>query len=304
MSRIYEALRRATDQPADDEPAESLTLEEYPRERSGASDAGDRSRAERDLAEYAPASPGTTGMRIVSGTSSPDSTKTPPTTPMVSTQRPSAFSAPKRDLPPRTAIAPDLVLTADPGLLQQYRRVAGLMHSRQVGQGLKTLTVTSAIETEDKTRTAINLALTLTRDYATRVLLIDANVRQPFVHELVGASNEVAAREPLSRDNRENSLISVSPLFDLLPVGWQTSEPPADLMSVSVPRLIDEYVAAYDWVLVDAPAMSLLDRPHVLARLTQGIVFVIGASTPFPLVERSMAELDRERLVGTVLIGL
>jgi Mrp family chromosome partitioning ATPase len=304
MSRIYEALRRATDQPADDEPAESLTLEEYPRERSGASDAGDRSRAERDLAEYAPASPGTTGMRIVSGTSSPDSTKTPPTTPTGSTQRPSAFSAPKRDLPPPTAIAPDLVLTADPGLLQQYRRLAGLMHDRQVGQGLKTLTVTSAMETEDKTRTAVNLALLLTRNYGNRVLLIDADVRRPFVHELVGVSNEVGAGEPLRGDNREIPPISISPLFDLLPVGGRTSEAPIDMVSVRAPRLIDAYAAAYDWVLVDAPAMSLLDGAHVLARLTQGIVLVIGASTPFPLVERSMAELDRERLVGTVLIGL
>jgi hypothetical protein len=43
----------------------------------------------------------------------------------------------------------------------------------------------------------------------------------------------------------------------------------------------------------------------LVARLVQGVVFVIGAnSTPFPLVERAIADLGRECIIGTVLNGV
>ena len=70
-----------------------------------------------------------------------------------------------------------------------------------------------------------------------------------------------------------------------------------------MPALVDDCAAQYDWVLLNAPAMSLLPEDQVLVRLTQGVVFVIGASTSFPMVEGAIAELGRDCIVGTVLVG-
>jgi len=61
----------------------------------------------------------------------------------------------------------------------------------------------------------------------------------------------------------------------------------------------------FDWVLLDTPPVGLLPDAQLLARLTQAVVFVIGAgSTPFPVVEKAIAELGRECIIGTVLTGL
>jgi hypothetical protein len=45
---------------------------------------------------------------------------------------------------------------------------------------------------------------------------------------------------------------------------------------------------------VDTPAMSqLLDQAEVLGRLTDGIVFVVGAPTPFTVAERAIAIIGK-----------
>jgi Mrp family chromosome partitioning ATPase len=65
---------------------------------------------------------------------------------------------------------------------------------------------------------------------------------------------------------------------------------------------VEQCAAAFDWVLLDAPPIGLMPDGNVLARLTKAVVFVIAAGvTPFKVVERAIAEIGRECIVGTVL---
>ncbi len=74
--------------------------------------------------------------------------------------------------------------------LEQYRRLAAALHDVQLQQGLKTLMLTSALPHEGKTLTVVNLALTLSESYGRRVLIIDADLRWPSVHRMLGLGNE------------------------------------------------------------------------------------------------------------------
>jgi Mrp family chromosome partitioning ATPase len=66
--------------------------------------------------------------------------------------------------------------------------------------------------------------------------------------------------------------------------------------------LIEECAAEFDWVLLDTPPIGLLPDAQVLARLTRAVVFVIAAgSTPAATVERAVAELGPDCIIGTVL---
>src|SRR5213079_63880 len=65
------------------------------------------------------------------------------------------------------------------GCIEQYRRVAAILHQIQEERGTKVLMVASAGMSEGKTLTAANLALTLSESYQRRVLLIDADMRRP-----------------------------------------------------------------------------------------------------------------------------
>ena len=81
--------------------------------------------------------------------------------------------------------------------------------------------------------------------------------------------------------------------------------PAVDLGSERLRALLRQCATHYDWVLVDTPAMSLLvDEADVLGRLTDGVVFVVGATTPFTVAERAMTTIGEAHILGTVLNGL
>jgi Mrp family chromosome partitioning ATPase len=61
-------------------------------------------------------------------------------------------------------------------------------------------------------------------------------------------------------------------------------------------------VNEFDWVLLDAPPVTIMPDASLLAGLTGGIVLVIAAgSTPYPLVARAVEDLGRDCIIGTVL---
>src|SRR5690348_12578609 len=86
---------------------------------------------------------------------------------------------------------------ADPGLVEQYRRLGAALHHHQLHTGARTLMVTSAAASEGKTLTATNLALTMSHSYQRRVLLIDADLRRPSVHEILRLPNSVGLSDSL-----------------------------------------------------------------------------------------------------------
>ena len=58
--------------------------------------------------------------------------------------------------------------------------------------------VTSAVAAEGKTLTATNLALTLSHSYQRRVLLIDADLRRPRMHEMFALPNRPGLTDSLA----------------------------------------------------------------------------------------------------------
>ena len=74
--------------------------------------------------------------------------------------------------------------------LEQYRRLAAVLHEDQVQRQLKTVMITSALPQEGKTLTLVNLALTLSESYARRVLVIDADLRWPGLHTVLDIPND------------------------------------------------------------------------------------------------------------------
>ena len=91
---------------------------------------------------------------------------------------------------------------ADAGLVEQYRRVAAVLHHAQLQRGVRSVMVASAVAAEGKTLTATNVALTLSHSFDRRVLLIDADLRRPSVHEMFGLPNEHGLIDSLQSSER------------------------------------------------------------------------------------------------------
>jgi capsular exopolysaccharide synthesis family protein len=158
------------------------------------------------------------------------------------------------------------------------------------------------VPTEGKSITIMNLGLTLSGSYRRRVLLVDADLRSPSLHRFFGLANRTGLSDGLRLHDAAISPVAVSPYLSVLPAGNPDPNPLASLTSDRMQSLIGQAASSYDWVLVDAPPVSLLPDAHHLARLVDGVLLVIAAhATPYAVIDRTLTELDPDRILGVVL---
>ena len=186
--------------------------------------------------------------------------------------------------------------------LEQYRRLAAVLHDIQLQQGLRTLMLTSALPAEGKTLTTANLALTLSESYERRVLIVDADLRWPSLHKVFGLANGPGLSEALRGAGQEPVIHRISSRLNLVAAGSPGLTPLAGLTSTRMGELIERWSTQFDWVVFDTPPIGLLPDAQLLARLTRAVVFVIAAGhTPSRAVERAVSELGSDCVIGTVL---
>jgi capsular exopolysaccharide synthesis family protein len=164
--------------------------------------------------------------------------------------------------------------------------------------------VTSAVAGEGKTLTALNLALTLSESYRRRVLIVDADLRSPRIHELLDVANVAGLSEALvdTRQTKLVTLLQVSPRLSVLPAGRPNPDPMGALTSRRMALILDEAAANFDWVIVDTPPVVLLPDTNLLAGMVDVAVVVIKAGqTGYDLVDRAVQAVGRQRVLGVVL---
>jgi len=203
------------------------------------------------------------------------------------------------------ALAERLAATGQmpPRSCEQYRRLAATLHQAQVEKSIRVVMVTSAVAGEGKTLTAANVALTLAESYGRNTLLIDADLRRPAVHELFAVPNVSGLSDGLRATAEQKlSLRRVSPRLSVLTAGQPDQDPAGLLTSESMRRIVEEAAAAFDWVVIDTPPVGLLADAKLLAAMVDTVLFVVhAASTPYPVVQRAIEALGRQRVMGVVL---
>ena len=198
-------------------------------------------------------------------------------------------------------------LVANPSLpsmaVEQYRRLAAILHHAQEDRGIRRVLVASALAEEGKTLTAMNLALTLSESYGRRVLLIDADLRRPGISLALGLPCGTGLSDVLyTIEQSKLPLVTVSENLSILPAGQPTSDPMAGLTSSRMAAILEEASAAFDWVIIDSPPIGFLPDAKLLAAMVDGVLLVIRAgSTPFAAIQRAADSLGRERLLGVLL---
>lgn len=191
----------------------------------------------------------------------------------------------------------------DPRPAEQYRRLAAALHQTQVERGIKKVMVASAVAAEGKTLTALNLALTLSESYLKRVVLVDADLRCPGVHQLLDLPDATGLNE-LLKDVHPSALTltAVSSKLSILPAGHAEPDPMGQLTSARMASILAELAQKFDWVIVDTPPVVLFPDANLLAAMVDGAVLVIrSGQTPHDVVDRAIQTLGRKRILGLVL---
>jgi len=187
--------------------------------------------------------------------------------------------------------------------VEQYRRLAARLLIAQTEHNTRIVMVTSALAGEGKTLTAANLALTLSESYKKNVLLLDADLRQPTLHQVFQIPNVSGLNDGLRSDgSRKLPLIRYTDKMYILTAGRPDSDPMSVLSGDRLRQVFEEAGSRFDWVVVDTPPVALLTDAHLLASLVDAVLLVVESGrTPLSAIKKAVQSVGRDRVFGVVL---
>ena len=172
-----------------------------------------------------------------------------------------------------------------------------------LASGVRMLVVTSTTPAEGKTVVANNLAVSMAMA-GRRVLLVDADMRRPRLHDLHGVSRTPGLSDALVGSASIDVAVqrtAVEGLF-LLPAGAPVANP-ADLLETNdVRAFLESLQDRFDLILIDSPPVMPVADASILANAAGAALFVVGAGSLRR--ETIQAAIARLHSVQTDVIGV
>ncbi len=168
---------------------------------------------------------------------------------------------------------------------------------------IQSLVVSSAVQGDGKSTMTLHLAETAAA-MGRRVLLVDADLRRPQIHQKLNLSNELGLSNVISGNLPVLDAIQRSPLGDdffVLTAGQLPPAPIKLLSSKKMQNIMHQLRQEFDLVIYDTPPLLGFADSSLLATHTNGIVLVVRAGK----TERSalMQALDRLKLSRATILG-
>jgi capsular exopolysaccharide synthesis family protein len=173
--------------------------------------------------------------------------------------------------------------------------------------GWNVLAITSPGAAEGKTLTAINLAASLAMEVDYTVLLVDANLRHPSIHEHLQLPQGKGLSEYLLDDEPVENLLIHPEGFDhltILPGGRPLMNSSEMLNSPKMTRLVEEMKQRYPSriVIFDLPpVLSAADALAFSPYVDAALLVVEEGKTGRQDLERAVELLSGTNVLGTVL---
>lgn len=175
------------------------------------------------------------------------------------------------------------------------------------------ITITSSVGNEGKSQICANLALAMAQGER-RVLLVDANLRNPTQHQIWGLKNSQGLIDLiLNQVSADNTMVNkvtahtitqnVLPNLDILPSGGTISNTLALLESIAMSALVEKFRREYDIVIFDTPALKGKADAGLLGKLSDGVVLIIRtgvADTESVREAQEFLKNSRQTVLGMV----
>jgi capsular exopolysaccharide synthesis family protein len=200
--------------------------------------------------------------------------------------------------------------------IEQFRGLRTQIYQYHDQAPLRTILISSGMPGEGKTFVAANLALSLARNHDNSVLLIDADLRKPMLHNILGAPNvsglteylaETAEASEIMQRNQalrivEGDLAHDIPNLIFIPAGAGGNNSSELLANHRIEELLATLSPYFDWIVIDSPPVLAFSDAIDLARAADAVLLVArGATTPYDVAQRAQAAFINFRILGFVL---
>jgi len=200
--------------------------------------------------------------------------------------------------------------------IEQFHGLRSQIYQFRDQAPFKTILITSGMPSEGKTFVAANLAMSLARNKNNKVLLIDADLRRPVLHSILGApltpglidylAGTAEVRDILQRNQNtrivENGRLRQVPNLTFIPAGSGGDNLLELIANHRIEDLISVLSPHFDWILIDSPPVLAFADAIDLARAADAVLLVArAATTPYDVAQRAQAAFSSSRVLGFVL---
>jgi capsular exopolysaccharide synthesis family protein len=192
---------------------------------------------------------------------------------------------------------------------EQYRELRHAIEQLRKSVELSVIAVSSPVAADGKTTTAINLAGALAQAPDARVLLVDADLREPSLAAFLGIRDHAVpglVDAILNTNLPLEAVTQAQPYLNLsvITAGRRPSAPYEILKSPRVRELFAETRQKYDYVIVDTPPLVSVPDGRVFGEWLDGFLIVVAAHrTPRKLLEEAFNLMEPSKILGLVFNG-
>jgi protein-tyrosine kinase len=189
---------------------------------------------------------------------------------------------------------------------EEFRTLRSRLYQIREKMPLKRLMITSALPKEGKSFVTANLGQVMVRQHGRRVLIIDADLRNPGMHRHLGASQSPGLADYLLGQCDEFAALQRGPMENLffMPAGRSASSAPELLSNGRLKLFLQRVEPLFDWIIIDTSPVIPVSDATLVAKFCEGILMVVRSNvTPSDMARRAREEFPDNLLLGVVLNG-
>ncbi len=200
-----------------------------------------------------------------------------------------------------TGVSERVIVATSPRTVihEAYQMLQANLKFISLDKKVRSIVVTSSVTGEGKTEVAANLAAVMAQ-VGRRVLLIDADMRQPSQHHLWGLINSIGLSNVMVGENElEDAVQKITENLSVLSAGVMPPNPLALIDTERMTNFIDMLSVDYDCIVFDTPPLVGTAETAVLSQMVDGVLVVVrpglvnsaSANAAKSLLERSEANV-------------
>ncbi|MER3433375.1 MAG: lipopolysaccharide biosynthesis protein [Leptolyngbya sp. ERB_1_1] len=216
---------------------------------------------------------------------------------------PTILSPTADDISPRV-----IAMTSPRSMIHEaYQMLQANLKFMSLDKKVKTIVISSAVPREGKSEVAANLAATMAQS-GRKVLLVDADMRNPSQHHLWGLVNSVGLTNVVvDQSELRQAVKPITSNLSILTAGVMPPNPLSILDSEAMTAFLDTVSKDYDYILFDTPPLAGTADAAVLGKMADGILITVRpgvADAASVAAAKSLLDRSEPNILGLVANGV